>query len=58
MKKLTLQIDELTVSSFQTADATEEPGTVFAARATYGQWTCGIWCPPTTDPKITGPCAC
>ncbi|HEY0018842.1 MAG TPA: hypothetical protein VGC13_21255 [Longimicrobium sp.] len=59
MKKLTLNTDDLRVNSFQTAETAEERGTVNgAAAATYGQWTCGIWCPPTTDPKVTGPCAC
>lgn len=57
MKKLTLNADDLQVSSFQTAQAVEEKGTVHA-HATYGQWTCGIYCPNTTNPQVTGPCAC
>lgn len=58
MKKLKLNAEDLQVSSFQTDQAGQATGTVHAARATYGQWTCGIWCPPTTDPANTGPCAC
>lgn len=61
MKKLTLKIDELTVSSFQTAQTPRATGTVHGEAATprcTEQWTCGIWCPPTTDPAETGPCAC
>ncbi|HEX6371157.1 MAG TPA: hypothetical protein VF006_19720 [Longimicrobium sp.] len=58
MKKLTLNLDVLQVDSFQTAGAAERGGTVYGARATYGQWTCGIYCKPTTDPAVTGPCAC
>lgn len=58
MKKLTLNVDDLQVHSFDTAKTSEERGTVHGARATYGQWTCGIYCPRTTDPKVTGPCAC
>jgi hypothetical protein len=61
MKKLTLKIDELTVSSFQTVRAPQASGTVHGAAATRNcteVWTCGIWCPPTTDPAHTGPCAC
>jgi hypothetical protein len=57
MKKLTLSADDLQVNSFQTAEVAEGKGTV-NAHATRGQWTCGIWCPPTTDPASTGPCAC
>lgn len=57
MKKLTLNADDLQVSSFQTARAAEEKGTVHA-HATFGQWTCGIYCPNTTNPQVTGPCAC
>jgi hypothetical protein len=61
MKKLTLKIDELAVSSFQTAPTPRATGTVHGEAATphcTEQWTCGIWCPPTTDPAQTGPCAC
>lgn len=57
MKKLKLNTDELQVTSFQAAEAVQGTGTVHGL-ATYGQWTCGIWCPVTTDPKVTGPCAC
>lgn len=58
MKKLTLSLDDLQVRSFNTGSTEAETGTAQGARATYGQWTCGIWCPPTTDPANTGPCAC
>lgn len=58
MKKLKLHADDLQVSSFQADPAAQANGTVYAARATVGEWTCGIWCPPTTDPAVTGPCAC
>jgi hypothetical protein len=58
MKKLTLNADDLRVSSFQTGQAAEAAGTVHGNRATYGQWTCGIYCPNTTNPQVTGPCAC
>jgi hypothetical protein len=61
MKKLTLNADDLKVHSFQTAQAADRGGTVHGAAATRNctdQWTCGIWCPPTTDPAATGPCAC
>jgi hypothetical protein len=54
MNKLTLNADDLQVSSFQTAQAAETT----MNRATYGQWTCGIYCPNTTNPQVTGPCAC
>ena len=57
MKKLKLNTDDLQVHSFEAAAAPKETGTVHA-HATYGQWTCGIWCPPTTNPAVTGPCAC
>ncbi|WP_420129633.1 hypothetical protein [Longimicrobium sp.] len=59
MNKLKLNAEDLQVHSFETDQVAEEQrGTVHGARATYGQWTCGIYCPPTTDPKVTGPCAC
>ena len=67
MAKLTLKLDELEVSSFETADGEREAGTVVAhepvTRApgcldTVEDYTCGIWCPPTQDPQNTGPCAC
>jgi hypothetical protein len=61
MKKLTLNIDDLTVHSFQTEQVRGTAGTVFGEAATprcTENWTCGIWCPQTTDPQNTGPCAC
>jgi hypothetical protein len=57
MKKLTLKPEDLQVNSFQTAEQAQGTGTVHG-HATYGQWTCGIWCPPSTNPANTGPCAC
>jgi ABC-type multidrug transport system permease subunit len=57
MSKLKLNADALQVNSFQTAEVQAETGAM-QARATYGQWTCGIYCPPTTNPQTTGPCAC
>jgi hypothetical protein len=41
MKKLTLNIDDLRVHSFRTAEATGERGTVGAYSATGTQATCG-----------------
>jgi hypothetical protein len=61
MKKLTLKIDQLTVDSFETVQARGAAGTVHAAEGTphcSEQWTCGIWCPETTDPQPTAPCQC
>lgn len=58
MTKLKLNVADLRVDSFQAGEAADEGGTVHGAAATYGQWTCGIYCKPTTDPAITGPCAC
>jgi hypothetical protein len=57
MSKLKLNADALQVNSFQTAEVQAETGAM-QARATFGQWTCGIYCPPTTNPQTTGPCAC
>lgn len=65
MKKLTLKIDDLQVDSFETAQVRATGGTVHGAAAVSGEscrwsdcWTCGIWCPETTDPKATAPCQC
>ena len=64
MKKLTLNTDDLKVHSFATAQVDGEAGTVHGAATTVpcgghtNWWTCGIYCPQTTDPKSTGPCAC
>jgi hypothetical protein len=65
MKKLTLNVDELQVRSFETGSTEDKAGTVHANAITTRAcppdteyWTCGIWCPPTTDPANTGPCAC
>lgn len=64
VKKLTLNMDELEVVSFETYAAEGEAGTVEAhitgtrCKDTVEDYTCGIWCPPTTDPQNTGPCAC
>lgn len=57
MKKLTLNTDDLQVHSFEAATVAKETGTVHA-HATYGQWTCGIYCPRTTDPAPSAPCLC
>ena len=59
MKKL--KLDDLTVSSFETQRVSGPSGTVHGAAATRHctqQWTCGIWCPQTTDPQPTAPCQC
>ncbi|HST60433.1 MAG TPA: hypothetical protein VLK84_17165 [Longimicrobium sp.] len=69
MKKLTLKADDLKVLSFETAPVRGPLGTVHGAAATeYTDgascenhsecWTCGIWCPETTNPDVTAPCNC
>jgi hypothetical protein len=65
MKKLTLKIDDLKVDSFETREVRGQAGTVHGAAKTgfncqpfSEYWTCGIWCPETTDPQVTGPCQC
>lgn len=67
MKKLTLKADDLKVLSFETAPVRGSMGTVQGAAAPQTLvascqwsdcWTCGIWCPETTDPEVTGPCNC
>lgn len=68
MAKLKLDVDTLEVQSFETAQAKGERGTVaahaLAPKTPYcsadctEEWTCGIWCPPTTDPQNTEPCLC
>ncbi|HVH12851.1 MAG TPA: hypothetical protein VM759_07360 [Longimicrobium sp.] len=65
MKKLTLKADDLKVLSFETAPVRGRAGTVHGAANTTPNcpqwsefWTCGIWCPETTDPEVTGPCNC
>ena len=64
MKKLTLKMDDLRVDSFQTGQVRVTTGTVHGANTgtrcePWSEfWTCGIWCPPTTDPQATGPCQC
>jgi hypothetical protein len=65
MRKLSLKFEELKIESFESVKHDEARGTV-AANATgrnchpdtVEDYTCGIWCPPTTDPQNTGPCAC
>ena len=64
MKKLSLKVEELKIESFESVKQAEARGTV-AGHATgrncpdtIEDYTCGIWCPPTTDPQNTGPCAC
>lgn len=66
MKKLTLKVDDLKVHSFETAEVRGSIGTVQGhAPKTLDPscnwsdcWTCGIWCPETTNPEDTGPCVC
>jgi hypothetical protein len=65
MKKLTLKVDDLQVSSFETEKVRGRSGTVLGAANTTPNcprwsefWTCGIWCPETTDPQPTAPCQC
>ncbi|HEU4883182.1 MAG TPA: hypothetical protein VFT45_13070 [Longimicrobium sp.] len=65
MKKLTLKMDDLKVDSFETAQVRAAGGTVHANAAVSGVscrwsdcWTCGIWCPETTNPENTAPCQC
>lgn len=66
MKKLTLKVDDLKVHSFETAEVRGVVGTVqgHAPKTVVEScnwsdcWTCGIWCPETTNPQDTGPCAC
>jgi hypothetical protein len=64
MKKLSLSLADLKVHSFETDAARGQAGTVHGAAPTpyagcqSNYWTCGIWCPETTDPQATGPCQC
>jgi hypothetical protein len=65
MKKLTLKVDDLKVHSFDTAPVSGQTGTVHGAAAASGVscqwsdcWSCGIWCPETQNPEVTGPCNC
>ncbi|HEX6909343.1 MAG TPA: pinensin family lanthipeptide [Longimicrobium sp.] len=65
MKKLTLKVDDLKVHSFETAETPAGTGTVHGNVAASGKscnwsdcWSCGIWCPETTNPDVTGPCNC
>ena len=66
MKKLTLKIDDLKVASFETAEVRGATGTVNGhAPITVSPscnwsdcWSCGIWCPETTNPENTAPCVC
>lgn len=66
MKKLTLKMDDLKVDSFETARVRGMTGTVHGAAKTIPYdcqqwsefWTCGIWCPETTNPEETAPCQC
>lgn len=68
MKKLTLKADDLKVLSFETAPVQGPMGTVLGAAAAPRTvavscqwsdcWTCGIWCPETTNPEVTAPCNC
>lgn len=64
MKKLTLNVDALEVDSFLAAEAVERGGTVHGAAIATSLcprtfvWSCGIVCPQTFDPAITGPCRC
>lgn len=65
MKKLTLKMDDLKVDSFETAQVRTASGTVNGAAAGSGVscqwsdcWTCGVWCPETTNPDQTAPCQC
>lgn len=65
MKKLTLKVDDLQVSSFETEQVSGKAGTVHGAANTTPNcpvwsefWTCGIWCPETTNSAESGPCNC
>lgn len=65
MKKLKLALDDLKVHSFETDAAQSRGGTVRGNENTGGTcprdseyWTCGIWCPETTNPQDSGPCNC
>lgn len=68
MKKLTLELADLNVTSFETQPVAGRSGTVRGAAAPESNepdcpnwsenWTCGIWCPETTDPQETAPCQC
>lgn len=66
MKKLTLRLDDLKVTSFETQQVGGRAGTVHGAAKSNEpdcpnwseNWTCGIWCPETTDPQETAPCQC
>jgi hypothetical protein len=66
MKKLSLTLADLQVHSFETERVQGQAGTVHGAVNTNTPncprqseyWTCGIWCPETTDPQQTGPCQC
>jgi hypothetical protein len=65
MKKLKLNVEALQVKSLLMGEGDDVDGTVHGLAITTAAcpprtaaWTCGIYCPPTTDPKVTGPCAC
>jgi hypothetical protein len=65
MKKLALNVESLQVKSLFMGAGEDLAGTVHGAAITTAAcpprtaaWTCGIYCPPTTDPAVTGPCAC
>jgi|GEM_PF-2194240 len=64
MKKLTLKMDDLKVDSFETAQVHATGGTVHGEAITprcepfSEYWTCGVWCPETTNPEETAPCQC
>lgn len=48
MKKLTLDVEELTVDSFDTSLCAPDEGTV---RGYSGGWSCDSICPTVSDPE-------
>jgi hypothetical protein len=65
MRKLKLSVEALKVKSLLMGEADDVAGTVQGLAITTAAcpprtsvWTCGIYCPQTTDPQVTGPCAC
>ena len=63
MKKLALNLDDLTVTSFETSRATAGRGTVRGNEATHGNtcagtcaFTCGGTCQISCDPSCISTC--
>lgn len=57
MRKLTLNAEDLAVTSFETAEVPREAGTVHGHLHTHGL-TCYKPCPYTTNLVATSPCVC